>query len=100
MGNGTQYAPDLMEEEAIRYISENMRGPFFLFFTTTVPHLALQVQDDSLREYMSRWDDPPYDGRKSCFPHDNPRLAYQNHPLRYRVAAGPKAIKIYAAWRR
>ncbi len=73
---GTQYAPDLMEGEALRYISENMRSPFFLFFTTTIPHLALQGPDNSLREYMSRWDDPPYDGKKGYLPQQHPRAAY------------------------
>jgi len=75
-GNGTQYAPDLMEEEALRFIRENKRGPFILFFTTTIPHLALQVPDDSLREYKSQWDDPPYEGKKGYLPHQNPRAAY------------------------
>ena len=75
-GHGSQYAPDLMEEEALRFIREKKRDPFFLFFTTTIPHLALQVPEDSLSEYVSQWDDPPYDGKKGYLPHKNPRAAY------------------------
>lgn len=73
---GEQYAPDLMEAEALQFIREKKRSPFFLFFTTTIPHLALQVPDDSLQEYINQWDDPPYDGKKGYLPHKNPRAAY------------------------
>lgn len=73
---GEQYAPDLMEAEALQFIREKKRDPFALFFTTTIPHLALQVPDDSLREYVNQWDDPPYDGKKGYLPQKNPRAAY------------------------
>ena len=35
---GKHYAPDLMEEEALNFISENHQLPFFLYFATTIPH--------------------------------------------------------------
>ena len=75
-GIGKQYAPDLMEAEAIHFIRSMKEHPFFLFLATTIPHLALQVPEDSLAEYVSRWDDPPYDGKKGYLPHKNPRSAY------------------------
>jgi len=73
---GQQYAPDLMEREALEFIRVNKDTPFFLFYATTVPHLALQVPDDSLREYRGRWDETPYDGTKGYFPQQYPRATY------------------------
>ena len=43
---------------------------------STVPHLALQVPDDSLAEYQGKWDDPPYKGGNGYLPHFAPRAAY------------------------
>ncbi len=73
---GKQYSADLIAEEARRFIRENKDRPFFCYFPTTVPHLALQVPDDSLQEYLGRWDDPPYKGGKGYIPHFSPRAAY------------------------
>lgn len=50
--------------------------PFFLFAPTTVPHLALQVPEDSLAEYANAFDDLPYAGGKGYLPHFKPRAAY------------------------
>ena len=73
---GKQYAPDLFESEALEFIFANKARPFFLFFATTVPHLALQVPDDSLAEYKGLWNDPPYDGKNGYQPQKYPRAAY------------------------
>ena len=48
---GALYAPDLMLEHALRFVRDNADHPFFLYYATPVPHLALQVPDDSLAEY-------------------------------------------------
>ena len=73
---GRAYAPDLIWERARTFIRDNQDRPFFLFLPTTVPHLALQVPEDSLAEYRGRWPDPPYRGDKSYLPHPSPRAAY------------------------
>ncbi|MBE3070336.1 MAG: sulfatase-like hydrolase/transferase, partial [Planctomycetes bacterium] len=73
---GKQYAPDRMAEEALAFIQQNRARPFFLYFSTTVPHMALQVPEDSLAEYRGRFDDKPYDGKKGYQPHPAPRAAY------------------------
>ncbi len=73
---GREYAPDLILEQARRFVRENRDRPFFLFVPTTIPHLALQVPEDSLREYLGQWPDPPYAGGKSYLPHYSPRAAY------------------------
>lgn len=73
---GKEYAPDLILEQARKFIQDNKDRPFFLFIPTTVPHLALQVPEDSLAEYRGKWDDPPYLGGKGYLPHHSPRAAY------------------------
>lgn len=73
---GKDYAPDLIAEQARRFIRENKDRPFFLYFPTTVPHLALQVPEDSLAEYLGKWPDPPYTGTNAYLPHRAPRAAY------------------------
>ncbi|MFH1942856.1 MAG: sulfatase-like hydrolase/transferase, partial [bacterium] len=73
---GKQYAPDRMAEEALQFIRNNQAHPFFLYFATTVPHAALQVPDDSLREYEGAFPETPYNGDKGYLPHPTPRAAY------------------------
>jgi len=74
--SGKQYAADLMEKEALQFIRDNKDHPFFLYYPTPVPHLALQVPEESLKEYIGKWDDPPYDGKNGYLAHDHPRSAY------------------------
>lgn len=74
---GEHYAPDLMTDEALKFIRDNKDNPFFLYLPTPVPHLALQVPDDSLQEYQGQWSDPAYDGKTGGYlPHPHPRAAY------------------------
>ncbi len=73
---GEHYSHDLMTDDALRWVREHGDERFFLFLAYTVPHLALQVPDDSLAEYVGLWDDPPYDGKKGYLPHPHPRAAY------------------------
>ena len=73
---GDEYAPDLITEEALKFVTDHKAKPFFLYWPTTVPHLALQVPPDSLKEYAGKWDDPPYPGGKGYTPTFNPRATY------------------------
>lgn len=73
---GNEYSADLISEQALEFIRDNKDDPFFLYWPTTVPHVALQVPDDSLEEYLGEWSDPPYKGGKGYIPHYKPRAAY------------------------
>lgn len=42
----------------------------------TIPHLALQVPDDSLNEYKGKFDEVPYKGGQGYRPHDFPHAVY------------------------
>ncbi len=73
---GKHYSHDLLEKEALQFIKDNKDRPFFLYVPFTIPHLALQVPEDSLNEYKGKWEDPPYKGGKGYLPHPHPRAAY------------------------
>ena len=70
------YAPDRMIEEALEFVEANAERPFFLYYPTPVPHVALQVPADSLAEYEGAFDETPYLGQKGYLPHPTPRAAY------------------------
>lgn len=74
---GTDYSADIIAERARSFVRENSERPFFLYYPTTVPHLAIQVPDDSLDEYTEVIkDDPPYPGGHGYLPHFRPRAGY------------------------
>ncbi len=74
--SGTQYAMDLMAGEALAFISDNQDHPFFLYLPFPVPHAALQVPEESLREYEGAFPETPYRGEQGYLPHPTPRAAY------------------------
>jgi arylsulfatase A-like enzyme len=73
---GQDYAPDLIAEQALEFVRAHRDEPFFLYFPTTVPHLALQVPEDSLAEYRGAFEEEPYVGDRRYLPHREPRAAY------------------------
>jgi len=74
--SGREYAPDRIGEEALRFIRRHRARPFLLYYATTVPHLALQVPEESLAEYRGRFPETPYRGDRGYLPHPAPRAAY------------------------
>ena len=73
---GKEYSPDLIAAQALKFIRENKDRPFFCYFPTTVPHLALQVPEDSLKEFEGKFPEEPYDGSRGYLPHRTPHAAY------------------------
>lgn len=73
---GKDYAPDLYAKQALQFIRDNKERPFFLFFPTITPHVALQVPEDSLREYEGKLADEPYVGGRGYLPQRTPHAAY------------------------
>jgi len=49
--NNKQYAPDMIQEQALQFIETHQEGPFFLFLPYTLPHAELLVPDDSIFQY-------------------------------------------------
>jgi arylsulfatase len=73
---GGQYSMDLMAEEALEFIRHNKDEPFFLYVPFPVPHVSLQVPEESLAEYDGAFEETPYRGDKGYLPHRAPRAAY------------------------
>jgi len=73
---GPVYATDRMIEEAVEFIEENRDQPFFLYYATPIPHVAIQVPQDSLQPYLGKFEETPYLGNKSYLPHPAPRAGY------------------------
>ena len=75
-GKEQVYSHDLIAQETLKFIRTNKDSPFFLYVPFTIPHMALQVPEDSLAEYRGNWPDPPYKGDKGYFAHPDPRACY------------------------
>lgn len=76
---GQDYAPDRINEQALAFIRENKDEPFFLYYPTVIPHVALHVPDEDLEPYHALgWEDPPFVRAKGYgyTPHFTPRAAY------------------------
>jgi arylsulfatase len=73
---GKDYAPDLIAAKAREFLTENKARPFVLYYPTTVPHLALQVPEDSLKEFEGKFPETPYLGDRGYLPQRQPRAAY------------------------
>ena len=74
---GETFAVDLMQDEAVSFISKQTEEkPFFLYYASPVPHVALQVPPDRLDAFPREWDESPYLGQKGYVPHHRPRAAY------------------------
>ncbi len=72
---GSDYAAERMRQKAIRFLREKKDGPFFLYYASPIPHLALQVPDEELAPY-AHLDTVPYPGGRGYLPHQKPRAAY------------------------
>jgi arylsulfatase A len=77
---GDQFTHDLMADEALQFIRDNKDDPFFLYVPFLIPHVSLQVPQDSLDEYLDEgwsetpWNGPGYpSGYSDC---DKPRATY------------------------
>ncbi len=72
---GAKYAPHAIADEMLRFVRAHKDEPFFLYYPTVIPHLALQVPEEDLNQYKGRWPETPYEGT-SYLPHPTPRACY------------------------
>lgn len=79
-----QYAPDLIQEQALSFISANAARPFFMYLAYTPPHAALQVPPG----------DSAYEAYKMLF-HEQPQTITEWKGAGYQPNPYPKAA--YAA---
>ena len=94
---GDSYSQDLFEKEAIAFLDANQEKPFFLYLPFIVPHVALQVPEDSLAEYKGKLgDDPPYRKGRGYRPHPAPHAAYAAMVTRMDRSVGRIVEKVKA----
>ncbi|MGB5667116.1 MAG: arylsulfatase [Maribacter sp.] len=71
------YSPDLMFKELTNFVDDNKEKPFFLYWATPIPHVALQAPNNWLEYYKKKFgEEETYLGEMGYFPHQNPRAAY------------------------
>ncbi|MFK8112392.1 MAG: arylsulfatase [Rubripirellula sp.] len=76
---GQDYAPDRINAAVLDFVRDNKDKPFFLYYPTVIPHVALHVPDEELKPYLDlNWQDPPFTRGKGYgyTPHFTPRAAY------------------------
>ena len=74
--NQNDYAPTLMHNEALDFISRNEDSPFFLYYASPIPHLPLQAPTKWVEYYQKKFGkETPYTG-KSYYPNKTPRATY------------------------
>jgi arylsulfatase len=72
-----EYSPALMIREAGNFIEKSAGQPFFLFFASTLPHLALQAPPEWVARYVAKFgDEKPYLGKEGYFPARYPHATY------------------------
>ncbi len=73
---GKYYSHDFMAAEALQFIRDNKEKPFFLYVPFILPHVSLQVPQDSLDEYLKEnWEETPFPTSHYAG-HDQPRACY------------------------
>jgi len=75
--NLKEYAPELMLNEALGFIDSAKDNPFFLHFTTIIPHVPLQAPKEWVDIYRKKiGKEEPYPGDKGYFPCQYPMATY------------------------
>jgi arylsulfatase len=73
---GQSYSHDLMAADALRWVREQKEKPFFLYLAFTIPHVSLQVPEDSLAEYRGKFPETPFEKTNHYAPNPTPHAAY------------------------
>ena len=71
------YSPDLMFDKLQKFVSDNAKKPFFLMWTTTTPHSAVQAPLDEVMHYVDKiGDEEPVTDPGDYFPNRYPHATY------------------------
>jgi arylsulfatase A len=75
---GCDYAPERIHQAALAFLRKQKDQPFFLYYPSIIPHVALHIPDEELQPYLELgWTDPPFTREKGGYtPHFTPRAAY------------------------
>ncbi len=71
------YTPDVMYSEMENFIVENSDSPFFFYWASLIPHVALQAPQRWVDYYVEKFgNEQPYLGNQGYYPHRYPHAAY------------------------
>ncbi|MEM6697686.1 MAG: arylsulfatase [Bacteroidota bacterium] len=74
--NQNDYAATLMQKEALQFVEDHQANPFFLYYSTPIPHVALQAPKRWVDYYRKKFgEEEPYTG-KSYVPCQYPKATY------------------------
>ncbi len=72
-----EYAPALMLDEALEFMTRNKENPFFLYFASPLTHVPLQAPKEYVDRYRKEFgEEAPYTGGDNYFPNQYPRATY------------------------
>ena len=72
-----EYANDLIFDAMIKFVDTHEKNPFFLMWTTPIPHVSLQAPQKWVDYYVKKFgDEKPYLGNKGYFPCRYPHATY------------------------
>lgn len=70
------YSPDVMYDQVLEFVNTNRERPFFLMWTTPIPHSPMQAPDEEVQYYVRKFgDEEPIEG-KGYFPSRWPHATY------------------------
>lgn len=72
-----EYANDLIFDELLRFVDTHKKKPFFLMWTTPLPHVSLQAPKRWVDYYVKKFgDEKPYVSEKGYLPCRYPHATY------------------------
>ncbi len=72
---GDTFSQDRFRDVALEFVRQHQDGPFFLYLPFAIPHLAIQIPDESLREFRGKIPEADYEHR-GYLPYPEPRAGY------------------------
>jgi len=71
------YANDFIFDAMMNFVSNNRNRPFFLMWTTPIPHVSLQAPERWVNYYVKKFgDEKPYTGNAGYLPSRYPHATY------------------------
>lgn len=72
-----EYANDLIFDKLINFVDQYKASPFFVMWTTPLPHVSLQAPERWVQYYVKKFgDEKPYTGEKGYMPCRYPHATY------------------------
>jgi len=79
--NKTSYAPNLIHNEALKFLEEQKDTTFFMFYPSVLPHAELVAPDDVMSLYRDRFEpEKPFKGIDNGKRYKNGGYASQDKP--------------------